>query len=76
MPATGTAERYRALVLTPEDEAVTWNGHTWPRSYCCTVVEYGEYKGPRTSVHLSCGHWAELWHRFCPHCGRAVVELA
>ena len=27
-----------------------------------------------SAVWLSCGHWAEAWHRYCPHCGGRIED--
>ena len=67
-------EPYSVLTLRRGQPGVTWNGHTWPREYCRTVVEVRSAKRfARQQVRLSCGHWANIMARFCPSCGRAVV---
>lgn len=49
------------------------DGRPWP---VCYVDHYeGDPIGdPHSTVWLSCGHPAEAWHRFCPHCGRIITD--
>ena len=49
------------------------DGRPWP---VCYVDHYeGDPVGdPHSTVWLSCGHPAEAWHRFCPHCGRIITD--
>ena len=70
-------ERYKTLTMTDDEDGVTWNGHTWPRSYTCEVeadLRHVLTTGQAApQVRLTCGHWTSPISRFCPHCGRAIV---
>ena len=68
-------EPYHVLTITDADAGVTWNGHTWPRSYTCEVERVASRGAGYldADVYLTCGHVVDPTARFCPSCGRAVV---